>query len=221
MLRFAYFGPCVDAYSQEFDYTSQFWGAVSISGDQPPARWGAAGGNDRRTPFNSLTLTTSLYVAGGFTADGSETLSDIWQLDLSGTLSSNNPTSLNGKWTQTQLHNKSLPQVGGAAGAVVFEGSKQHIAAIGGCSTASGSTAACAQPEAFVLDVDDSSNTNPSFCPPPRVGAAIAPNLNTASSTFAQQVFLLLGTLNTSQWQDDGGLRNGEVVCDDDWYKIA
>ena len=48
--------------------------------------------------------------------------------------------------------------------------------------------------------------------PAPRIGAALAPNLNSASASFEQQVFLLLGTFNSSEWQDDGGLDKGEVV---------
>ncbi|KIP07035.1 hypothetical protein PHLGIDRAFT_71712, partial [Phlebiopsis gigantea 11061_1 CR5-6] len=195
----------------EFDYNNQFWSQVEVSGG-PSARWGAAGGNDPRTSFNSAALSNSFYLAGGFASDSTASLSDVWRLDITGTLSAN-VQSLKGVWTQLHLTNTSLPTIGGSATGVIDQSATQAIVASGGCAKASGSTAACAEGDSFVLTVGSSDNTNtaPGSCPAPRTGATLALNMNTASTSFASQVFLLLGTFNSSQWQDGGGLDKGEV----------
>lgn len=151
-------------------------------------------------------------MAGGFTAGNTASLSDLWQLDVTGTLSSNLPNKTTGKWTQLHLQNTSLPAIGGSATGVIFQQALQHVVAVGGCSSASDSTAACALGPSFVTDVNDLNDNTFGSCPAPRTGATLALNLNTASSSFQTQAFLLLGTFNTSQWQDDNGLEQGEVV---------
>lgn len=128
---------------------------------------------------------------------------------MSGTLSSNLPNDTKAIWESVTLQNKSLPLIGGSASSTVFQGSQEHIIAVGGCDS-SGSN--CANGRSYVINVDSAASTSPNGCPAPRIGAALAPNLNSASASFEQQVFLLLGTFNSSEWQDDGGLDKGEVV---------
>ncbi|EKM59169.1 uncharacterized protein PHACADRAFT_86460, partial [Phanerochaete carnosa HHB-10118-sp] len=194
----------------EFDYTNHFWSQVKIT-TPGPSVFAAAGGNDPRTPFDATALSNFFFVAGGFTGEKATSLSNIWKLTIAGTLSSNLPNLTTGTWEQIHPNNQSLPAVGGSATAVVLQGSQQHVVAVGGCDTSTNSTAACAQGQPYVIDIDTSSNTAPANCPAPRIGASLAPNLNTASQSFDQQVFLLLGTFDSSQWQDDGGLDQGEV----------
>lgn len=200
-------GPLSDVW--EFDYTNQFWSNVSIQGNVPPARFAAGGGNDPSNPFNPETLANSFYIVGGFTGDDALSLSDAWQLSIKGTLASNVPDGLSGSWQQITLQNKSLPAMGGSATAVVFENTNSHVIAVGGCGNATSSTAACALAQAYVLNVDSKSNTAPGYCPAPRIGATLAPNL--VSSNFRSQVFMMLGTFNKSEWDDGGGLDQGEV----------
>ena len=200
-----------DPSPQEFDFTSQFWSKVQVSGG-PSARWGAAGGSDPRTAFDPSSLANSFYVAGGFTADNTASLSDLWQLDITGTLSSNLPNKTTGTWTQLHLQNTSLPSIGGSGNAVILDQALQYVVAVGGCGSASQSTAACAQGPAYVIDVSDKTDVSAASCPAPRTGASLALNRNSFTSSFASQLFLLLGTFDSSQWQDDNGLQQGEVV---------
>jgi hypothetical protein len=37
-------------------------------------------------------------------------------------------------------------------------------------------------------------------------------NMNSASTSFDSQVFLLLGTFDSDMWDDAGGLSKGEIV---------
>jgi hypothetical protein len=63
-----------------------------------------------------------------------------------------------------------------------------------------------------VIDIAGRSFIAPSPCPAPRLDPILVPNTNSFSSRFASQVFLALGTVNASLWDDGGGLGNGEVV---------
>lgn len=87
------------------------------------------------------------------------------------------------------------------------------VVAIGGCDALDFTDDLCAEQDATVISVNDSKDLSPPNCAAPRVGPALAPNYNTASSNFGTQVFMLLGTFNNSLWDDDKGLVNGEVVC--------
>jgi len=49
-------------------------------------------------------------------------------------------------------------------------------------------------------------------CPAPRLSPTVVPNGNQFSTTFSSQMLLLLGTFNTTLWDDGGGLKQGEVV---------
>jgi len=199
---------------QEFDYINQFWAEVNISPGGPSPRWGASGGIDTRVaPINDPSgipgPNNTIYLAGGTDDNGPITVSDIWELHLSGTLSSNLPNSSEGSWKHSPIGN--LPAVANQAGTVVG----RQIIAAGGCNTTSTSGNSCALQNSYVLNTGTNSTIAPGPCPAPRLGAALVQNLNGFSSTFSSQVFLLLGTFNDSLWDDGGGLQKGEVVCID------
>lgn len=90
---------------------------------------------------------------------------------------------------------------------------RQQVVAAGGCNTTSVTNDSCALQGSYVMNAGTDSTTAPSPCPAPRVGAALAQNFNAFSSSFSNQVFLLLGLFNESLWDDGGGLEAGEVVC--------
>jgi hypothetical protein len=197
---------------QEFDYNNQFWAEVSISSGGPSPRWGASGGIDTQVapvndPSGSPGPNNTIYLAGGTDGSGPIAISDIWELHLSGTLSSNLPNSSAGSWQHSSIGK--LPAVANQAGTVV--GGK--IVAAGGCNITSTSDSTCALQSSYVLDTGMNSQISPGPCPAPRIGAALAQNFDGFSSSFASQVFLLLGTFNDSLWDDGGGLQKGEVVC--------
>src|ERR1700736_1774459 len=82
---------------QEFDYVNQFWSSINISPGGPSARWGASGGTDPRVNFlSSSGFNISFYLAGGNDGTTAYPLSDVWRLNVSGTLSSNVPNGLFG-----------------------------------------------------------------------------------------------------------------------------
>ena len=201
--------------SQEFDYNNQFWAQVNTSSspDTPPALQGAAGGIDTNIPFNSSGIggpTNSFYLMGGVTSSGSKLspvpLSDIWQLDISGTLSPNLVTSLVGVWSKKTAGNNTA--VSGEGGTIV----KQQLVAFGGCIGTPSPNPSCADPYSYVTDAVTGLSVTPAVCAVPRIGAAVVANRNTFSSSFNSQVFVLLGLFNSSLWDDGGGLNNGEVV---------
>jgi hypothetical protein len=86
------------------------------------------------------------------------------------------------------------------------------IVVSGGCNVTTDMGTSCATQDSFVLDIKEKSAISPPPCPAPRVDAVLVPNVNTFSSAFTSQLFLLLGTFNTSLWQDNSGLVQGEVV---------
>ncbi|KAJ3801617.1 hypothetical protein GGU11DRAFT_768755 [Lentinula aff. detonsa] len=196
----------------EFDYANQFWTQVTITpNDGPSARWGAAGGKDPR----SSTITdpiipgpnNSFYYAGGFDGSSLETLSDVWRLNISGVLSSNNPTSVSGSWQAMTIDNSDSLSTQNLSSTMVMD----SVAVYGGCATTSATNISCATQNAYSLDTDTRTSISPNACPAPRFGAVIVPNLNSVSAT-STQAMLLLGTFNSSLWSDDSGLENGEVA---------
>ena len=195
---------------QEYDFINQFWSQISITPGGPSARWGASGGIDARTPTIQDPIlpgpNNSFYLAGGFNGTSIDPLSDIWRLNISGTLSSNLPNNVNGTWDRFTIGN--LPGRTNQSGTVIM----QDIVVSGGCNVTTDTGTSCATQDSFVLDVQEESAISPHPCPAPRVGAVLVPNENTFSSAFASQLFLLLGTFNTSLWQDNNGLVQGEVV---------
>ncbi|KAH7879795.1 hypothetical protein F5879DRAFT_930691 [Lentinula edodes] len=195
----------------EFDYGNQFWTQVTITpSDGPSARWGAAGGRDIRS--SSITdpvipgPNNSFYYTGGFDGSSLEPLSNVWRLNISGVLSSNNPTSVSGSWQEITINNFNSLSTQNLSGTMVMD----SVAVYGGCATTSTTNNSCATQNAYSLDIDTRTSTDPNNCPAPRFGAVMTPNLNSVSAT-STQVMLLLGTFNSSLWSDDSGLDNGEV----------
>jgi hypothetical protein len=116
------------------------------------------------------------------------------------------PNSSMGSWTNISMGN--LPGMVDQTGTVL----QQQIIVAGGCQIADVTNNSCAQQDSYVINTQMRSQTSPSPCPAPRLSASLVGNLNTFSTGFSSQVFLLLGTFNTSLWQDGGGLEKGEVV---------
>lgn len=196
--------------AQEYDYLDQFWSSVTLSPGGPSARWGAAGGNDIRVQYLQTSgLNNSFYLAGGQDQNSIYPLSDVWRLNISGTLSANNPQQVFGSWESLPV--PTLPSIQGPAGAVI----SQDIISSGGCGATSPANTdnACAVGDSFVINTSSGSSINPASCPAPRYGGIVVANMNGASTSFGSQVFLLLGTFNNTLWDDGGGLSKGEVVC--------
>lgn len=182
-----------------------------ISPGGPSPRWGASGGIDVRVaPISDSTVpgpNNTVYLAGGVDEQGPVSLSDVWELHLSGALSSNLPNSSFGSWQHVPIGK--LPAFVNQAGTVIGG----QIVAAGGCNSSTASDESCAQQGSYVLNTATNSQISPKACPAPRYGGALTQNFNSFSSSFASQVFLLLGLLDSSKWSDGGGLVNGEVVC--------
>ena len=194
---------------QEYDFNNQFWSQVNVFHDVGPLpRWGGSGGIDITTPTVQDPLlsgpNSTLYLAGGFDGTRTASLSDVWRLHVSGTLSSNLPNDTVARWDQLTIGN--LPARVGQAGTVI----SQQLISVGGCNS-TGCTQE--QDDSYVVDVQRNEAVSPNPCPAPRTGPVLVPNMNRVSTSFSSQAYLLLGVLNTSQWQDDNGLKNGEVVC--------
>lgn len=149
----------------------------------------------------------SFYYAGGFDGSSLEPLSNVWRLNISGVLSSNNPTSVSGSWQEITINNFNSLSTQNLSGTMVMD----SVAVYGGCATTLTTNISCATQNAYSLDIDTRTSTDPNTCPAPRFGAVMTPNLNSVSAT-STQVMLLLGTFNSSLWSDDSGLDNGEVV---------
>ena len=148
---------------------------------------------------------------GGFDGTSIDSLSDVWRLNISGTLSSNLPNSVNGTWDHFTIGN--LSGRTNQSGTVIAQGmSMMDIVVSGGCNVTTDMGTSCTTQDSSVLDLKEKSTFSPIPCPAPRFGAVLVPNENTFSSAFTSQVFLLLGTFNTSLWQDNNGLVQGEVV---------
>ncbi|OCH90982.1 hypothetical protein OBBRIDRAFT_792792 [Obba rivulosa] len=195
----------------EFDFTSRFWNEVNIVGSQPSARYGAVGGIDSRLSFTPAAGTASapnntFYLSGGIDPNTVEPLSDVWRLNISGVLSSNNIDQTFGSWDQISFGSSNAPPKVGPSGTVVSD----EIIAIGGCSSTSANQT-CAEQDSYIINISAETISNPSGCPAPRNGATVVPNFNEVSSSAGSQVFMLLGTVNTSLWDDQGGLEKGEV----------
>ncbi len=151
-------------------------------------------------------------MAGGFDGTDGVPLSDVWRLNITGALSSNVINQVEATWEKITLHGNPLPTRVGPAGAMVSQGSQQHIVAVGGCNSTT-VTDGCEDATSYVLNVDTLAASDPPGCAAPRVGGSLALNLNQGSpSAFGSQVFLLLGTFNSSLYDDGGGLNLGEVV---------
>ncbi len=94
------------------------------------------------------------------------------------------------------------------------EGTVAHnqIISAGGCNSTLNPSPSCAQQISYVETVGSSSVIAPQPCPPPRYRPALVPNMNSFSSSFANQVFVVSGLYNTSLWNDGGTINEGEIV---------
>ncbi|KAJ7276386.1 hypothetical protein B0H12DRAFT_1085082 [Mycena haematopus] len=206
----------------EFDWTNQFWHEVNISPGGPSPRWGSSGGIDPRVPPVSDSVlpgpNNTFWLLGG--ENGQTVFSDLWRLNVSGTLSSNLPTDAVGSWEEISL--AELPGNVGHGGGVI----SQQIVTSGGCNNTLISEDSCAVQDTYVITSNGQHGTAvPALdCPAPRLSPTLIPNGNVFSTTFSFQMLLLLGTFNSSLWDDGGGLKNGEVAVLDvnthSWTRI-
>ncbi|KAG2118758.1 uncharacterized protein F5147DRAFT_666661 [Suillus discolor] len=192
----------------EFDFINGFWSEVTVTTSGPPPRWGASGGRDDTVAPNATTTSNTFYMSGGTDGTNMFPLSDVWDFTISGTLSSNLATNNTyGAWS-----NQSVGSGGGynvnQASTVV----QTQLVSVSGCDTTDNSNESCAEGTSYVLGVGSNTSISPPPCPVPRYGGSLAPNLSPSSSSYGNQVFLLLGTFNSSLWDDQGGLQKGEVA---------
>ncbi|KAH8105963.1 hypothetical protein BXZ70DRAFT_405944 [Cristinia sonorae] len=201
----------------EFDYTSQFWSEVKLTPGGPSARWGSVGGLDIRTPpIQDISLpgpNNTFYLAGGFDGTNALPLSDVWRLNISGILTSNNPDAVVGSWEKISTPG-ALEGKTGMAGTVLRESSdtQQRIVSLGGCPSTYPASTSCLTGNDIIVNADARSDSIPPPCPVPRLEPAVAPNLNSVSTSYGSQVFMLLGTFDSSRYDDDGALKHGEVA---------
>ncbi|KAJ7507791.1 hypothetical protein B0H11DRAFT_1793448 [Mycena galericulata] len=208
----------------EYDFNNQFWAEVNISPGGPSARWGSSGGIDPRVAAISdpiLPGPNNTFWLWGGTSNGQSSFSDLWRLNVSGTLSSNLPNDSVGSWEHLPLN--SLPETIGQGGGV----SSDQIVFSGGCNSTSISGDSCAIQNTYIIDAGaktGATETAALNCPAPRFSPAVVPNGNQFSTSFSSQMLLLLGTFNTSLWDDGGGLEAGEVAVLDtntqSWTRI-
>ncbi|KAF8450702.1 hypothetical protein L210DRAFT_3521072 [Boletus edulis BED1] len=204
----------------EFDYINQFWSRVTVTPPVPLPRWSASGGRDYRTAPDSTSTNNTFYMSGGTNGQSTFPINQVWQLKVSGTLSSNLAANNTfGSWSNQTLGNVPGSSVNQASAVL-----GTSIVSISGCNTTADSSDLCADSNSYVVNAGSSSEITPPPCPVPRYGGALVFNPSSASSSFASQVFLILGTFNSSYWDDQGGLRRGEVaVLDADtgaWTRI-
>ncbi|KAJ7700077.1 hypothetical protein B0H17DRAFT_1129081 [Mycena rosella] len=208
----------------EYDFNNQFWSEVNISPGGPSARWGSSGGIDPRVAAVSDPVlpgpNNTFWLWGGF--NGQSSFSDLWRLNVSGTLSSNLPDDTVGSWQRLPLD--SLPAKVGQAGGVI----SQTIVFSGGCNGTTTSGDSCALQDTYTINAGSTTGATemaaPLKCPAPRLSPVLIPNGNQFSNSFTSQMLLLVGTFNTTLWDDGGGLEKGEVAILDintqSWSRI-
>ncbi|EIW76099.1 hypothetical protein CONPUDRAFT_130456 [Coniophora puteana RWD-64-598 SS2] len=203
----------------EFDFINQFWSEVNLSPGGPSPRWSASGGRDFRVAYDAASTNNTFYLAGG--TDGTQMfpLSDVWELSVSGALSANLANSVTGSW-------KSISPIG-SQGVNTNQAStvvSSSIISVSGCNTTDASSDACAEGNSYLINTQAASEVAVPACPAPRYGGALVANMVGSSSAFPSQAFLLLGTFNSSEWDDQGGLERGEVAVLDygaaSWSRI-
>ncbi|KAF8076371.1 hypothetical protein FPV67DRAFT_1664652 [Lyophyllum atratum] len=193
----------------EYDFNNQFWSEVNVAPGGPLPRWGASGGIDISTPPIQDPVipgpNNTFYLAGGYDGSRLSSFSDIWRLNISGTLSSNLPNDSEGSWDLLTIGH--LPSKSNPSGTVV----NHQMIITGGCSSPA-SNGVCADQDSYLVDTQRRSETSPGVCPAPRTSPILVPNASKFTSNFASQVYLLLGILDKTTWHDDDGLDNGEVA---------
>ncbi|KAF8592581.1 hypothetical protein K439DRAFT_1504033 [Ramaria rubella] len=199
-----------------YNFLNQFWFNIALSGSAPSPRWGSVGGIDpAQIPTSGNNVSTVFNIAGGSDDTTVFPSSDLWQLSVTGTLASD-VFSIEGLWSDTSL-STNLPGKVEAGGALVSQSQATgtRIAISGGCgfnANPLNANVSCVDPSTYIVTVTPGSSIQLGQCPVPRLGPALVPNLNAALSSFASQSFMLLGTFDSSQWNDSGGLAQGEVA---------
>ncbi|KAK7061713.1 hypothetical protein R3P38DRAFT_2831102 [Favolaschia claudopus] len=194
----------------EFDFTNQFWAQVNISPGGPSPRWGSRGGIDTRIAAVSDPVlpgpNNTFWLLGG--QDTSRSFSDLWRLNVSGTLSSNLPDSSVGSWEQISLSD--FPGSVGQGGGVM----SQQLITSGGCNDTLTPGTSCAVQNTYIVTSNrETARAAPALnCPVPRLSPTLVPNGNKFSSSFSSQIFSLFGSFNSSLWDDAGGSKEGEVA---------
>ncbi|KAJ7068262.1 hypothetical protein C8F01DRAFT_978175 [Mycena amicta] len=204
----------------EYDFNNEFWSPVHLSPGGPSARWGASGGIDTRVaPVSDPVLpgpNNTFWYWGG--SDATSFSEQLWRLNISGTLSSNLPDSAVGSWEQLPLDPLS-PLVGQGGGVL-----GQQIVATGGCNDTLVPDENCAVQTTYVINGASSPQAVALNCPAPRLSPVVVPNGNKFSNSFASQMIMLLGTFNSSLWDDGVSLKHGEVAIMDvmtrSWTRI-
>ncbi|KAJ7047383.1 hypothetical protein C8F04DRAFT_1058616 [Mycena alexandri] len=209
----------------EYDFNNEFWSEVNISPGGPGARFGSSGGIDTRLPALPDPVlpgpNNTFWLFGG--SNGQSSFSDLWRLNVSGTLSSNLPDDSVASWERIALDK--LPGKVGQGGGVL----SQQVVTAGGCNgtTISGILGdSCAVQDTYIITPDGQSATAGAalHCPAPRLSPVVIPNGNQFSKSFSSQMLLLLGAFNTTLWDDGGGLKEGEVAVLDvpsqSWTRI-
>lgn len=209
--------PCLISF-KEFDYINQFWSELTVSPGGPPSRWSASGGRDYRTPADITSTNTTFFMSGGTDGTTMYPLTDVWEFTVTGALSSNNNNNTSGSWSKKVVGNTpgySVEQASTVLGT--------SIISVSGCNTTE-SDINCAGRNSYVISLGSSSSEIAlQACSAPRYGATMVFN-PLSISNFPSQVFLLLGTFNSSLWNDQAGLQKGEVAILDtstgDWNRI-
>ncbi|GLB33795.1 hypothetical protein LshimejAT787_0106790 [Lyophyllum shimeji] len=193
----------------EYDFVNQFWSQVNVDPGGPLPRWGASGGIDIFTaPIQDPVVpgpNNTFYLAGGYDGTRPSSFSDIWRLNVSGTLSSNLPNDARASWDHLTIG--SLPSKFNQSGTVV----EHEIILTGGCTSLT-SNGVCAEQNSYLVDTQRRSEDSPDVCPAPRTNPVLVPSASQFNSNFASQVYLLLGIIDKDRWDDDGGLDRGEVA---------
>ncbi|KAJ6599080.1 hypothetical protein DFH09DRAFT_1271730 [Mycena vulgaris] len=208
----------------EYDFNNKFWSEVNVSPGGPSARWGSSGGIDPRVAAVSDPVlpgpNNTFWLWGG--TNGQSSFTDLWRLNVSGTLSSNLPDNAVGSWQQIPLEN--LPAKVGQGGGVISD----NIVFSGGCNGTATSGESCAIQDTYTINAGSTTGATdmaaPLKCPAPRLSPTMVPNGNQVSPSFSSQMLLILGTFNTTLWDDGGGLEQGEVAVLDintqSWTRI-
>ncbi|KAJ7638799.1 hypothetical protein FB45DRAFT_1133214, partial [Roridomyces roridus] len=215
-------GPDGSALSDvwEYDFNNQFYAQVNISPGGPSPRWGSSGGIDPRVaPMADPVLpgpNNTIWLWGG--ENGQTTFSDLWRLNMSGTLSSNLPDHAVGSWEPIPLN--TIPGLVAQGGGVLFS----DVIFSGGCNGTTNAVDSCASQNTYIVDGAGRSGVAAVNCPAPRLSPTLVPNPSSFSPNFAFQMLLLLGTFNSSLWDDGNGLKSGEVAILDthttSWTRI-
>ncbi|KAJ7781250.1 hypothetical protein B0H16DRAFT_1497630 [Mycena metata] len=206
----------------EYDFNNEFWSEVTISPGGPGPRFGSSGGIDTRVSAVPDPVlpgpNNTFWLFGG--SNGQSSFSDLWRLNVSGTLSSNLPDDSVASWEQITLDK--LPGKVGQGGGVL----SQQVVTSGGCNGTTISGDSCAVQDTYITTPNGQSATSVAalHCPAPRLSPVVIPNGNGISTSFSSQMLLLLGAFNTTLWNDGGGLKEGEVAVLDvpsqSWTRI-